>query len=604
MTQGDEAQTQQQPAGSEFWRVPRGWFWACGAILLGLLLQYALFRQYALRDVVWSYPTAHDQTFFLSISYDTYEHILNQGLGEGLKYGAGLSAPAGMLLHLQASLLYLVLGPGRLSALTLHFLYFALLQVVLAWTLFWLTRRWSAVILGLGLLLTTLTPHLSPGGMIDFRIDFAAMCLFGVVMCLTIRSGLFASRGWSVAVGVAAAALILLRFITAVYLSLILSLFIGCILGRLLRLRRDGALRQLEWRRLAHIALATVIVAAATVPAMWRHRESLRKYYVVGHVTGEEKHIRVLMYGYDLLYYPRSLIRDHAGVACVSLAVMALLVTFLLARAGRTAEARREGATNEPPGDGLPPPGLIVCFLILTLLVPMSILTIDMHRSPVAGSIMLVPFLWTVLLALAALIRRSSLTGDLRLDRGLAALAGITLVTAGVCHLAHYGHRWEATRDRANLQQVVALHDFLGDAMRARGMKRVSIAATSLADYLTFEATAALVYEHQGYYCTLESHLRQLAAIPEDQALTALSKSHIVLITRPLPAQTPFDQSMIDLLPQLRRYCEKNLTYLKTFRIYGNDIAVYIREKPAGIETRKVGQAKTLPEKATAWHTP
>jgi hypothetical protein len=555
------------------WQVRRPAVWAWVAIALAIVFQYGLFRQYALREVVWAYPAAHDQTFYLSISYDAYEHILNEGLIAGLRYGVDLPA-IGLLLHLQASLLYFVLGPERLSALTVNFLYFALLQVVLAWTLHWLTRRWSVVCIGLGLLLSSLTPFFRVGGLMDFRMDFAAMCVFGILLCVVIRSRLFASPRWSLLVGAIAAYLIVLRFLTAVYLTGIAGLFVVFLLARLCWLRGDAAPFRLEWRRLLHIGLASLVVATAVLPIIYWRFDVLRRYYVEGHLTGEEKHIRALMDGHELLYYPRSLLQDHAGSSFVKLAALALLTAALLALYVRARRLPRTAA--EPARMGFRTLSLVL--LALMLIVPTVVLTIDMHRSPVVAEIMLVPLLWLVLLALTSLVGLPR--GERRplFDYSLSALAGVALLSAGITQLCQYGRHGELTRDRANMDQVLALHDLLGEAVRQRGIHHAVVATTSNADYLTFEATETLVYERHGFYCKFESPLRKLAAVSQDEALACLRGSRFVLLTRPEQGRTPFDKAMISLSPWLRDYCEKNLTHLKTFRIFDSDIAVYVRD--------------------------
>ncbi|MGH7193481.1 MAG: hypothetical protein ACREJM_08100, partial [Candidatus Saccharimonadales bacterium] len=90
-----------------------------------LLAQWGLFRQFAQREVVWAYPQHFDQLVYLQESYQTYEHILDHGLITGLaegtrvKFGHLPMNAAGATLHLQAALLYLMAGPSRLSALSL-----------------------------------------------------------------------------------------------------------------------------------------------------------------------------------------------------------------------------------------------------------------------------------------------------------------------------------------------------------------------------------------------------------------------------------------------------------------------------------------------------
>ena len=203
--------------------VPVGWL----VILLLLLLEWALFVQFANRELLGAYPTSYDQSVYLSQAYETFDHIIKDGLVGGLRHGLLMKLPQGKMMHLQAGLLLLVGGPNRLTALSINFLYFALLQCLAVYTLLWLTRRWSAAFLGLGLLLTTRSRFLLAGGVADFRLDNIALCLFGVFVCLAVRSGVFASKRWSLAAALAAGLLILFRFQTALTLAASLGVLLA-----------------------------------------------------------------------------------------------------------------------------------------------------------------------------------------------------------------------------------------------------------------------------------------------------------------------------------------------------------------------------------------
>src|ERR1035441_3130463 len=93
-----------------------GWLGVCAL----LILQFALFLQFAQREIVWGYPMAYDQTVFLSKAYETFDDMLSHGLLSGLAHGISLRVPPGKLLHVQASLTYFLLGPSRLSSIILN----------------------------------------------------------------------------------------------------------------------------------------------------------------------------------------------------------------------------------------------------------------------------------------------------------------------------------------------------------------------------------------------------------------------------------------------------------------------------------------------------
>src|SRR5262245_26454015 len=177
-------------------------------------------------------------------SYETHERIRQRGLWGGLAYGLRMPTAKGPMMHVQAALLYLVLGPSRLSALTLNFLYFALLQCALVATARWYSGRWSVALFALGLLLAARAPFYPAGGLVDFRIDFIASCLFGTFLCAVLRSGLFASRRWSAVAGGVAALLVLFRSLTALYLAGVLGALFLALCAGLYLYRRDAEARR------------------------------------------------------------------------------------------------------------------------------------------------------------------------------------------------------------------------------------------------------------------------------------------------------------------------------------------------------------------------
>src|SRR5262249_42541434 len=101
----DAKEVAPQAAAAPAWSRHAGWL----SLVLLLVAQYGLFRQYAEREVTWAYPGLYDQTVYLAASYETYEHILNHGLIEGTWSGLERRSANGMLLPVQASLMYLLL---------------------------------------------------------------------------------------------------------------------------------------------------------------------------------------------------------------------------------------------------------------------------------------------------------------------------------------------------------------------------------------------------------------------------------------------------------------------------------------------------------------
>ena len=279
---------QQDAAPSQQWAGVLPW------LILGIwfLVQFCLYYQYLHREILWAFPGFWDQVRYLQESHDTYQYIVHHGLLSGLIHAFTAPTPTGNLLCTEAAVLYLFLGGSRLTALLVLFGHWIVLQTVATSTLRWLSRRWSVAVMGLALLLLPTSPFRTEGSLTTFQIDFAAYCTFGVWICLVIRSNVFANRRLSLLAGLVACYLILLRFITMVYLGVIGSIFFLAVILLLLYQRRHNDVSSHTKERIANLLLVGGLILAVCLPVFWHNRQIIHQYYVVGHVTGQEKYMR------------------------------------------------------------------------------------------------------------------------------------------------------------------------------------------------------------------------------------------------------------------------------------------------------------------------
>ncbi len=543
-----------------------GWAFV-GLLLLG---QYVLFREFVTREISWAYPAHHDQIVYLGQAYDTYEHILDYGLLTGVRYGLHLGSPNGSLIHVEAALLFLATGANRLGALTLHFVHFALLQLALVATLRWLTRRWDAALAGLGLLLCAVSTFMPLGGISDFRLDFIALCQMGVLLCLVVRSGAFASRSWSLAVGGAVIWLGVMRFITLVYLTGIVGLLLPWFAGRWLR--RRGPERQLERCRLVNTILASLLVLVVVLPVVWKKRAILEAYYVFNHLIGEQKVIFGQKSGLWYVYYPESLIRDHAGTKFLVLAGAALALAGLvrLVRLARRVPAEPDARLNLR---------VLGTVLAISLFVPLAILSLGYHRTNICAGIALPALLWLVLLLV---VGGTGLHPGALLGWPLRALLGTLAalsVAAGVHHQAWwYGHRTPFTAQRADNEEILRLHDHIEDLCTEHGWQQPVFAVTCNLDFLHPQVSQVLMYERHHSRRQVQAQLgMNVITIRPEEALAQAAASDLVLLAPPRVITYPFEHCMADLYPQLRRLCEEHFIAEHTYRIRGQDVTLYVR---------------------------
>lgn len=577
---------------------------AWALVIFLLLAQLGMFRQFALREVVWSYPPNHDQLTYLMESYRGYKMTLESGPWDGLRNAGGFirepepqaqpgevvlpstpppvldiypSNATGFLLPLQASFLYFILGPGRLTALTLNLFYFAVFQCALVSALRWLSGRWSVALIGLGLLLTAITPFFWAGGLMDFRFDFAGFCLFGTFLCAVIRSGMFADRRWSAIAGAVAATLFLLRFLTIVYVGGIMGL-----LGLFLIARyffRDRSTPKPLGRQIVNLLIASGIVIAIAVPLLIARFPAIKDYYITGHVTGREAAIRAAEQGVTnlksrLLYYPHSLLEDHTG-SLMNYCGAALLI---LAAAGLALRRRNRVDSNQFDG------WAAVVFVGAALLVPLMALTTDQSKSPVVGGIMVPPLMWLVLLAfvlLPGLRPGANLRWAVRL--ALPVIALLSLSTGVWGQVTQYFRPTEMSLNRPEIERLLKLYDRLGNLADAMGWSRPHMAFNFTSDAFQFRAFHVIEFERQQKWLDAREALAgTIFGRSMDETMQRMSWADFAVITEPAPPglgvfEHEFDRGMRDATPILLGWCRQNMVQLQSGSIMGRPVSVFVR---------------------------
>jgi hypothetical protein len=554
-------------------------------------VEYGAFRRHALREVVWAHPGGFDQVVYLSDSYETYEEMKERGVLAGLRHGLRLPVQTSMLIHLQASLLFLLLGASRLSALTLNFGYFALLQVVLASTLRWLSRRWSVAFLGVGLLLTAGVPFLPWGGIMDFRLDFSAGCLFGVVLCLVVRSGVFASRKWSLLAGAAAGFCVLFRFLTLTYLT---GIFGALFFFYAVRWRRapDGQ-RPPAAHRLGNMLLTALLIVGIVGPVLWYKREGFLAHYVA-HVRGGENQIMGLFFGASTLwqravFYVTSVARDHAGAAFGLAAALVLLGALVLAACRLV---RRVRCQSDWPVDRRAT-GVAIA---LSVLVPLAALIVYPSPSPLVAGVTIPGVVLSVVFAAVLLAGVPGGQGGRVASTVLTVLAAALVVGGLGLYSRQLRHRSWPSRHPDNEAELLGVYDLIARKCLQAGVTAPRIFVDNISDTLFQGTMRPAIYERHGaLLMPLSSCGAGLFAVTEQEALAGLHQSDFVILTTrtlfPENQLFPFDRSMQQLRPRLTQVCGACFVPLGQFYIYGRYVVIYMRpalaarcdpDRPAG----------------------
>jgi hypothetical protein len=557
--------------------LPLGWIF----VLFILLCEWALFVQFAQREILWGYPTSFDQITYLQRSYATFSHMLTQGPLQGLMYGLRIPVPQGVMLHVQAALGFFLLGPSRFGALCINFLYFAIFQLVLVYTLRWASNRWSVAFLGLGLLLATITRYAPAGGLTDFRIDSTAACLFGSFVCLAIRSSLFRSWPWSLATAFAAGLLILFRFLTAPTIVLIGFALLSGLVVRLIRQKHDTS-GQIETRgRIKRLAACGVLVAILVMPIVWLDRAAISDYYL-GHIRSQENKYRDIEFGVkgtldSLTYYPRSLFRDHLGPVFLDTCACILLISAIF----WMWSGRRRGERNlHPQIHG----GETTLFLFVCLLVPLLVLTAFPSPSPVVGNVLVAPLIGLLVITVLAVVDGRQWRGSAgqvaaKMTGPLAAIALCAGAYVNLSLVSRQGFRFDHPED---VKKIIQLYEQIGQQSAKVGWMNPRIAIDRIHDYLYPTMLGPVFYEHDGIFLDVAASLgMSVSPVAEQAAIDEIRAADFVILTEPgsveQDSSMPFNQSMEKVEPRLLEAAEHDLVLMETVNAFSQKLAVYMR---------------------------
>jgi len=538
-----------------------GW----GLLSLLVCAHWLLFAQYVRREIAGSYARHFDQTTLLHLAYGTYEGIRRDGPVAELPQALRRLPPIGATLHLEAAFLFLLTRPSRLAALAVNWMHFVLLQVAVIATLRARVRGWALPALALGLLWSLATTFFWAGGLDDFRLDFAACCLYGTFLALVLRSDLFRHAGWSVAAGLAATWCVLTRSLTSVYLAGLLVPWVAVLWLRLLR-AEPGPERADRKRALSGAALCTACLALLALPSLALRARALWSYYVVGHVTGPESAVHAAGSGVrDLLhaaaYYPSSLLSFHAGRLFVVLAAGALILLVLARRPG--------GAAGAPAFRGE-----AFWFVAASGAAPLVALSADPAKSPLVGGVLVTPLVWAVLLAAAWLAPRAR-------PAALRVAAAVVLVAGGAFQAARLTGPAPTTVPAAALKDVSRLHDDVVRVVRAQGLAQPSLLADRKRDYVP--ALHVSAYERHGVFLDVRYRLLGILWRPEErEVMESLHDSDFVILTAPgpRPPGLPYDDQLAEMEPRLRDHCTRRMALVGTYRV-PEEIRLYVRNRAA-----------------------
>ncbi len=531
---------------------------AAGVIMLA---EFAVFHRMTALQHAWVYPRWNDQIQYLLESYNAYETLRTQGWWAGLLHAWTDPAAQGTLHDIAAVLVFGAFGPSRLAALDLNFAAFLLWQAAILFALPRVSRSPALGWLGFGLVLSLAGPWAGgPGSAIDFRLDHAAMCLWGTTACCALLTRGFRDLRWSVVFGGLVGLTIVERFLTGAYFAPIFLATAAWILG--------GEEKLVRFRNLACAGLVAFLLAA---PFFWISRAVIYEYYWAGHIANAESDIRAPHLGVwgSITYVLGGLGRQQLGLAFGVFVLVPTLVPLLVESFWDRCRASRP----KPDRDWV---FIALAFFIL----PAALLCVHRQKSEYVlgvlapGLVLLLLWFWNGWFADLPLFARRAGPALLAAVAAVAVAAGLAFFVARQVAPAH------SELVLRDARQVRTLTEHVYQTAKRNHVDTPQLGIDRINDAIAGTLFRITCYEKHREWVAFHDQLPQtVLAMPEDEIFTRLAACDFMFLTDELsgPGNWPYDQQMKLLYPRLKAWCDTHLERVASFPLGYGQMSLYQR---------------------------
>jgi hypothetical protein len=549
-------------------------------LLMVIAFEALLYYSFYTREVAWYPPDNFDQAGYLMEAYRLQEQILTHGLGQVWKFFSSRAHANGVLFPIEGALSGIILGGTRLPQLCVLFIAFCALQVAVftAARMVWKSRVYGYIALGLILSQGTLWFQLG-GGLFDFRMDFLAYCLYGVWAAAVLRSRLFLDPYWSIGCGLIGAFLLLNRFVTITYLLGVLAGFAGVCVAVGFWRRGDADLAPRMWRRFYHLGLSAGLIIIIGAPVLILNWPAIHNYYVVGHVTGEEKYVRAAELGIKdlaghLSFYPKSVVQDHLG----KIFVWGSAVAIACGLAARMLVQRENLPSMVAPRRD-EEFFLQSTFLLGALLCPIVVLTLDIAKSAVVGSIVGGPAALLVVAITAATAPKPGKLNSARGGKLLVACALVIFALGLFNQLSHASRHWPAYGQRDDLKRLDQLNKCLIDLAQEYEWSSPLISYDVISGWLNAGSPTINAFEQSRELIQFYPMLgNAIMGVDREEAISLLKQSDFVILTTlPKVGTRPFDRRIARYWDDLKAWADNNMIVARIVPFSAFTATVYVR---------------------------
>jgi hypothetical protein len=544
-------------------------------LLIALLgVEALVFYAHVVNFVTPFYPPRFDQLSYYLSTYDLLRSFHTNGFGAFVIELLQPGSATGSTFVLQGALLSLIGGENRTAFLSINLIYLFALQLILFGVVRSRTGRLDSAWVAVALLLSTSTLYQTAGGIYDYRIDFSALCLYGIWAGLVVWSGAFRYSGRTLLAAFAAILLIYSRFFTIIYVAGTLGALLAINVLAIWRSRSTETKNE-SIRRLRNILISGAIIAAVCLPRLYLSHDAIYGYYMIGHLLGDEKYIRAHELGLysvagHLLYYPKSIFETHFGVMAWLLAAALAAWSFLYDRSSiREGLARLRAFEQEFVALGV------------AILIPLAALTANISKSPVVGGVVTVPIVLAIVLFGAALWPRGA-TRRLSRSRwiGLAPVA----MAVGLSIFVAKGLSTRGLPPAADLDRITLLAKWIATYAAENHLDRISVSTDRVVDYqnviMPRLASVEILHRNLEVDGLLGHGTSGIFATAHDDAMRLIAASDVIVLTDPDIDRTqpyPINTRIKEYWGELWNWSSQNRRLAYSTEIFGIPYHVFVR---------------------------
>lgn len=349
-------------------------------IIIMIIFEYLLFRTYVYREVINKIPRNADQLSYMTASYSIYENIILRNWGAVLEV-INSEVLTGGLVFIGVINLFLF-GESYNSFLLFNFFLYVLAQIVGSMTIYKISKNKWNILLFIGLFLSLKSPFYWAGDLLDFRQDFAAFCLYTIWLSFLILYISTENSRYFLYSALVAGTLIFCRMLSCIYIvfNIFTLEFIYNFIFKKIKIT-EGIINIIKYGLFVIIGGGWFLLLR--IP-------NFLSYYINLHVMNDEPAIRAVeqkVYNWqdNILFYPKSMIKDHIGIFLMCLLIIVGGYGFLIVK-------KKLNVIQK----------IILLECIISILIPIIILTIDVSKSSVVINIVsgavvsLIALLWIV----------------------------------------------------------------------------------------------------------------------------------------------------------------------------------------------------------------